>query len=101
MNTQEMIAVMQAYVDGKTIECQCTSGGDWKLNPTPAWDWAEFLYRVKPEPKVFYIVVRDDGCSMGAFRELSPAREHCHNCTNRDERQFGVSYSVIKFVEAV
>lgn len=49
--TEEMIEVMQAYVDGKTVEC-CTinTGDDWCAIHYPSWDWSCCDYRVKPEP---------------------------------------------------
>lgn len=44
----EMIAVMQAYKDGKTIEYfYC---GEWVVMMEPSWNWHNFTYRVKPEP---------------------------------------------------
>lgn len=51
--TQEMIAVMQAYVDGKEIELapNCYANKTWKDTSNPRWDWYQFDYRVKEEPK--------------------------------------------------
>lgn len=50
---QEMIAVMQAYADGKEIELapNCYTNKIWKDTSNPAWDWNQFDYRVKEEPK--------------------------------------------------
>lgn len=52
MTTSEMIAVMQAYVDGKAIELS-KDGETWEGLGSfePSWDWSNFDYRVKPEPK--------------------------------------------------
>lgn len=49
--TAEMIAVMQAYADGKKIEFL---GREWEVNvweecTSPLWDWTNFDYRIKPE----------------------------------------------------
>ena len=53
-----MIEVMQAYVDGKEIEVSYM--GDethkWKSIPVPSWDWQGYEYRVKPEPKEYWLV---------------------------------------------
>ena len=53
--TEEMIAVMQAYADGETIQRQVSGGGIWTtgIGPdSPAWDWGYFDYRIKPaEPR--------------------------------------------------
>lgn len=48
----EMIEVMQAYKDGKTIEFTDFYYDDnWKEIDSPYWNWRLFDYRVKPEPK--------------------------------------------------
>lgn len=50
MTTQEKIAVMQAFADGKEIEYR--SDGNWAKVNYPSWNWAKYIYRVKPEPKL-------------------------------------------------
>lgn len=50
MTTEEKIAVMQAYVDGKEIE-SCVTGGEWEVNKYPAWTWGTCEYRVKQLPE--------------------------------------------------
>lgn len=59
MNTQPdtttlagKIAVMQAWIEGKKIECNRTRAGhlaDWQPTPEPVWDWALYDYRIAPE----------------------------------------------------
>mgnify|MGYP003639436720 CR=1 FL=1 len=48
--TKEMIAVMQAYEDGETIQRQVSGGGIWTTvsSDSTVWDWRYFDYRVKP-----------------------------------------------------
>ena len=46
--TKEMIAVMQAYEDGKEIEyTNKNSPMDWLKTKDPLWDWNASDYRVK------------------------------------------------------
>lgn len=50
--TKKKIEIMQAFEDGKKIECR-SSGLEWKewiLLQEPTWNWAECDYRVKEEP---------------------------------------------------
>lgn len=47
--TKERIAVMQAYVDGKQIQVEC-SDGKWADVPEPSWS-INGNFRVKPEPE--------------------------------------------------
>ena len=52
--TEEMIAVMQAYADGETIQRQVSGGGIWTTvsSDSTVWDWRYFDYRIKPaEPR--------------------------------------------------
>lgn len=48
--TKEMIAVMQAYVDGKEIEI-LNSMGNWITVIEPFWNWQIINYRVKETPE--------------------------------------------------
>lgn len=61
MSTKEKIVVMQAFVEGKTVEFCSKTGNVWRATPTPAWNWHDNEYRVKPEPMKFYIVVDAEG----------------------------------------
>jgi len=48
---QEMIAVMQAYDEGKKIEYFAYDNpiGGWTSKFTPTWDWYKFNYRIKQD----------------------------------------------------
>ena len=46
---KELLPIMQAFAEGKTIEYR-TQGGAWKVANTPTWNSCLF-YRIKPEPK--------------------------------------------------
>ena len=49
MNTNEMIAVMQAHTKGEAIEVSDKGANDWSEIKHPLWDWNSFEYRVKPK----------------------------------------------------
>lgn len=51
MTTREMIAVMQAFEDGKKIQIADKGSKDWADYGMgePVWDWDAFDYRIKPE----------------------------------------------------
>jgi len=51
MTTKEMIAVMQAYEEGKKIQCKYLREEEdcWCDCNIPHWNWHVFYYRVKPE----------------------------------------------------
>ena len=48
--TAEMIAVMQAYVDGKPIEVSYCDGGAWSPSTEPIWNWRFREYRIATIP---------------------------------------------------
>lgn len=58
-STSEMIKVMQAYVSGKPIEMN-PQGEGWRKCDCPVWNWVLCDYRVKQEPREFWIAYRED-----------------------------------------
>ena len=77
---EEMIAVMQAFVDGKRVERQSVITPDegWFAVIEPAWNWNDYDYRVKPEPPKKKIVPYDSAeelmqaiCNHGAWIKYS------------------------------
>lgn len=47
----EMLEVMQAFKDGKEIECKSILQNEWLPAVGPLWNWCDCDYRVKSEPK--------------------------------------------------
>lgn len=50
--TKKCIEVMQAYVDGKKIECRwkAEEEDEWRGSEYPLWLWDTRDYRIKPQP---------------------------------------------------
>ena len=48
---EEKIAVMQAFAEGKEIECAELGliNKSWMLTINPVWNWSKYDYRVKTE----------------------------------------------------
>lgn len=46
--TKERINVMQAYLDGKNVECYDEESGGWELAVNPSWS-NKLRYRIKPK----------------------------------------------------
>jgi hypothetical protein len=69
MSIEEMIAVLQAAKEGKSIQLLCESGV-WVTTSSPQWNFRDVKYRVKPEPRTFYAAEFDSGVSyLRANRE--------------------------------
>jgi len=63
--TKYSIEVMQAYVDGKTIQGCIPKSHDvtWSDVEFPTWDWSTYKYRVKPESLTCWVTVIDEEVS--------------------------------------
>ena len=46
--TIESIRIMQAWVDGKEVECQYHGSETLSNAPNPSWNWFDCTYRIKP-----------------------------------------------------
>jgi hypothetical protein len=61
MTHDEMIAVIAAHRDGKTVQCKYRNGSVWKDVQNPAWSFGSFDYRIKPEPLECWVNVYEHG----------------------------------------
>ena len=50
--TKEAIRVMQAYVDGKEVECWHCGLEGWDTTNNPSWSWMDCQFRIKPTAKL-------------------------------------------------
>ena len=59
-----MIAVMQAFKEGKAIQSRLRAHRDvdefWSYAPAPSWNWTVFDYRAKPELRRVWLNIRED-----------------------------------------
>lgn len=85
--TEEKIKVMQAYTEGKEIEIESVEGG-WYVVPEPSWNWRTFDYRVKPEPKVLWVVYSRQGVRIGTLNNEYSAASLAHRKDGRYYKKF-------------
>jgi hypothetical protein len=86
MNHDEMIAVIQAHKEGKTIQFKYKAKDyEWKdcISNKPSWDFTEYAYRVKPGPKKIYAVFNSREVLMGSWRDKTLAENYAHQTGNR------------------
>ena len=49
---QNAIKVMQAFANGKQVEYASLGNNvEWHSADAPSWDWHNYNYRIKPQPK--------------------------------------------------
>ena len=79
MTPDEMIAVIQAHKEGKKLECRSAdlSGGKWHPVLEPSFNFKLVEYRVKPEPREFWLAYHDLGRDVihGVFLDNEAAME--------------------------
>lgn len=67
----EMIAVMQAFKDGKNIQSRARPDGTWLICREPSWGWNGYDYRVKPEPRIFNFYFNEQSGSIVSVSEYN------------------------------
>ena len=50
---KEAAKVMEAYANGKKIQCNDNhlGNGEWVTTDNPSFNWDKYAYRIKPEPQ--------------------------------------------------
>lgn len=81
MNTKEKIEIMQAWIDGKTIQITYRGLDAWAdILPEPEWDFQKYEYRIKPKQKVKktikYLCFEDSNGNLFYYREYSDNYEY-------------------------
>lgn len=66
-DTLKALEVMRAYATGAEIETVLRGRTEWVPNTAPRWDWCNYDYRVKPEPRTFRVWIREN--SIYAYHE--------------------------------
>ena len=63
---KELQPVFNAFADGKTIQVFSISLNNWRDIPDPNWE-SDGHYRIKPEPRVFWVNIYQDDCTRNAL----------------------------------
>ncbi len=89
MTHDEMIAVIAAHKDGKTIQIKGNISGEWNDADSPRFNFVQCTYRIKPEPLVLWGVY----CGADLFYVTSKESDAKTAYTTVDDRR------IKKFVE--
>lgn len=79
MTDQEIINVIAAHQEGKTIQYKDSYSGEWIIATSPSWNFADSDYRIKPKPREWWFV-KDVG------------QTNLYGWSRHDVRQEGVDY---------
>ena len=83
---KELIPVMQAYADGKPL--QLLDGGKWRDIDEPVF-WPHIHYRVRPEPRDYWIAHYKDGTVRVYGSEFSVDHTDLVECVHVREIKSG------------
>jgi len=75
MTDQEKIAVMQAYIDGASIECRIDTATNWLDIEPPLWNWGLAEYRVLKKPLEVFINVYPNSVGQIAYGTYQAAKD--------------------------
>lgn len=67
-------AVENAFLDGKSIEYYNKNGGEWFDSIKPLFNWVDYNYRVKEEPKYIPFDFSDDLIGMQIIEKITQVR---------------------------
>ena len=76
--------VMLAFADGKKIQAKSRTSEWYDLHGDPTWDWNGFNYRVKPEPREWWVNEYRDGPADFIYPSKEKADSEC--ASNRIRR---------------
>lgn len=64
---KQNLPIFQAFAEGKIIQYQSRAfGGKWAdVKDATSFNFDEYDYRVKPEPKTIFVLMRGDGTTVG------------------------------------
>jgi len=77
MTHDEMIAVITHHKNGGKVEYKDHSAEIWtELYAKPLWNFAHHDYRIKPEPRILWVVLYVSGNPAGCFDTKDAAMIH-------------------------
>lgn len=73
MEIDDMIAVLQAAKSGKPIQGSRVGQNDFGSAYAPTWDFSRYEYRVKREPREFWVAGSPNQRALFIFNSLDDA----------------------------
>jgi hypothetical protein len=87
MTHDEMIAVIAAHKDGKTVQVRCKgSDREWGYTSGPYWNFADCDYRIKPEPLEYWV----NTYKNSVYNALHPTEDSAKAAANEDTIRIAV-----------
>lgn len=82
MNTQQMVNVLLAFDSGKKIQCRENGLSEWlDCNCAPSWNFRDYDYRIKPEPKTIWVCETYTGFHVFETEDMAKTRAKLSDCT--------------------
>lgn len=91
---KELLPVIKAYAEGKVIQMKSSNLNKWEDAVSPAFTLPTNNYRIKPEPREFYMAFREGFNSTGPVFHSEKSAERYINSSK--ERPY--LWSVLKLI---
>lgn len=78
MTVDQMIEVLQAHKNGKQIEYQNKNSNSWIECTNPIWSFSQCNYRIKQEPRHFWV-------------NIYPNQSACSACIHNSQRDADIA----------
>jgi hypothetical protein len=88
---KKLLPVIQAFADGKDVQCRDKGCVGWADVDRPVWSYG-MDYRIKPEPREWYMVLDHRGLLVEAYDTLQGAN---------DRRDGGAGWEAIRVREVI
>ncbi len=77
MTLQEQRDIIQAAIDGKTIQMRQSGEQDYRDRNISTFNFGFYEYRLKPQPREFFVALyKQTGLIGGAFDSVEEAKRH-------------------------
>lgn len=94
---KQQAEVMLAFAEGKSIEVSIRREPNrWTPVLEPLWDWCLCNYRVRKEPRTFYVILRGDGTPYKVFNDRQRATYRAASLNNYSVHG---PYSIVETIE--
>jgi len=71
-HTEICMKIMQAYLEGEAIQYQSLVDKKWYMTSSPAWNFNDIQYRIKPKSWHEKVTVHGTLCWVGADEDRDP-----------------------------
>lgn len=101
---QELLSVavlLEALANGKTIQCRAKNALKWNDSKNPVFDTRWGDYRIKPEPRTWWCIIRNDGSVVKIEDDRKIAEHIARKWSDEPLNKETAPYTVVEVKEVL